>query len=184
MKRLKVIPLIIFVLALSSLACNFGFGRQATPEEVIPVTTEAVESLQGAAGEAIQNGDIEIAITEAQLTSLLAFELAERAGDQISNLQVFLRDGQIQLYGDVDTQGISAQVRVFVAVSVDPIGRPVLEVVSSSIGPFPVPGELISEVEMIMNKAFQEKVESMAPNMHIESIVIEDGTMTIIGRSK
>jgi uncharacterized protein YpmS len=163
---------------LSSLACNFGFGRQATPEEVIPVTTEAVESLQDAAGDAvegaIQGGDIEISITEAQLTSLLSFELAERAGGQISNLQVFLRDGQIQLYGDVDTQGISAQVRVFVAVRVDPVGRPVLEVVSSSIGPFPVPGELISEVETIMNKAFQQKVESMAPNMHIESIVIED----------
>ena len=188
MKRLKVIPLIIFVIVLSSLACNFGFGRQATPEEVIPVTTEALESLQDAAGDAvedaIQGGDIEISITESQLTSLLAFELAERAGDQISNLQVFLRDGQIQLYGDVDTQGISAQVRVFVSVRVDPVGRPVLEVVSSSIGPFPVPGELISEVETIMNKAFQEKVESMAPNMHIESIVIEDGTMTIIGRSK
>jgi uncharacterized protein YpmS len=155
---------------------------------VIPVTTEAVENLQSSAGgaldDALQGGDIEFAITEAQLTSLLAFELAERAGDQISDLQVFLRDGQIQLYGDVDTQGISAQVRIFVAVSVDPVGRPVLEVVSSSIGPFPVPGELISEVEVIMNEAFQEKIESLAPNMHIESIVIEDGTMTIIGRSK
>jgi uncharacterized protein YpmS len=188
MKRLKVIPLIIFVIALSSLACNFGFGRQETPEEMIPVTTEAVENLQEAAEEAVedafQSGEIEIVITEAQLTSLLAFELEKRAGDQLSNLQVFLRDGQIQLFGDVDTQGISAQVKVFVAVSVDPVGRPVLEVVSSSIGPFPVPGELISEVEVVMNRAFQERVESMAPNMHVESIVIEDGTMTIIGRSK
>ena len=59
-----------------------------------------------------------------------------------------------------------------------------MKVVSSSIGPFPVPGELISEVELLMNQAFQEKVESMAPNMHVESIVIENGTMTIIGRSK
>ena len=84
----------------------------------------------------------------------------------------------------MDTQGISAMVRVVIAVSVDPVGRPVLDVVSSSIGPFPVPGELISEVEVIMNRAFQEKIESMAPNMHIESIIIENGTMTIIGRSK
>ena len=188
MKRLKVIPLIIFVIALSSLACNFGFGRQQTPEEVVPVTTEAVESLQQSAEEAvegaIQSGNIEIVITEAQLTSLLTFELADRVGDQISNLQVHLRDGQIELFGDVDTQGISAKVRVVIAVSVDPVGRPVLEVVSSNIGPFPVPGELISEVEVIMNKAFQEKIETMAPNMHIESITIENGTMTIIGRSK
>jgi uncharacterized protein YpmS len=188
MKSFKVIPLIIFVIALSSLACNFGIGGWKTPEEMIPVTTEAVESLQESAEEAvegaIQNGNIEIVITEAQLTSLLTFELGERAGDQISNLQVLLRNGQIELFGDVDTQGISATVRVIVAVTVDPVGRPILEVVSSNIGPFPVPGELVSEVEVIMNKAFQEKIESMAPNMHVDSIVIENGTMTIIGRSK
>lgn len=188
MKKIKVIPLIIFVIALSSLACNLSFGRREKQGEAILVTTESVENLQESAQEAvegaIQSGDIEFVITEAQLTSLLTFELAERVGDQISNLQVLLRDGQIQLFGDVDTQGISATVRVVVSVRVDPIGRPVLKVVSSSIGPFPVPGELVSEVEMLMNKAFQEKIESMAPNMHIESIVIENGTMTIIGRSK
>jgi hypothetical protein len=54
-------------------------------------------------------------------------------------------------------------------------------VISSSIGPFPVPGELISEVEVLINKAFQDKVQSMAPNLHIQSIVIENGKMTIYG---
>jgi uncharacterized protein YpmS len=188
MKKIKVILLIIFVIVLSSLACNLSFGRQEKQGDAILVTTESVESLQESAQEAvegaIQSGDIEFVITEAQLTSLLTFELQERIGDQISNLQVLLQDGQIQLFGDVDTQGISATVRVIVSVRVDPVGRPVLEVVSSSIGPFPVPGELVSEVEMLMNKAFQEKIDSMAPNMHIESIVIENGMMTIIGRSK
>jgi uncharacterized protein YpmS len=188
MQKLKVFPLIIFVFVLSSLACNLSFGRQATPEVEIPVTTEAVESLQESAEEAQAesppSGRIEFVITEAQLTSLLTSELAERAGDQITNLQVFLRDGQIQIFGDLDSQGISAQVKVIVAVEVDPAGRPILNVVSSSIGPFPVPGELIAEVELMLNKAFQEKIQSMVPNMHVESIVIENGTMTIIGRSK
>lgn len=188
MQRLKVFPLIIFVFVLSSLACNLSFGRQATSEAEIPVTTEAVESLQESAQEAYAespaSGQIEFVITESQLTSLLTFELAERVGDQITNLQVLLRDGQIQIFGDLDSQGISAQVRVIIGVEVDPAGRPVLNVVSSNVGPFPVPGELISEVELMINKAFQEKIQSVAPNMHVESIVIENGTMTITGRSK
>jgi hypothetical protein len=75
-------------------------------------------------------------------------------------------------------------VKVIMDVSIDPTGRPNLHVVSSSIGPFPVPGDLISEVEVLMNKAFQEKIQSLAPNLHIENIVIENGKMTIYGSTK
>ncbi len=181
MNRLKVLPIILFVFVLTSLACNLSFGDQGTPVAVNPINTEAVGEVFT---EPPQNDEIEIVLTESQLTSLLSSELAERAGDQITNLQVFLRDGQIQIFGDLNSEEISAQVKVIVAVSVDPAGRPVLNVVSSSIGPFPVPGELISEVEVRINKAFQEEIQSMAPNMHVERIIIENGMMRIIGRSK
>jgi uncharacterized protein YpmS len=181
MNRLKVFPIILFVFVLTSLACNLSFGGQATPEAMIPVATEAVEEQFT---EPPQNDEIEIVFTESQLTSLLSSELADRVGDQITNLQVFLRDGQIQIFGDLDSQGLSAQVKVIAAISVDPAGRPVLNVVSSSIGPFPVPAELISEVEVRINKAFQEEIQSMAPNMHVDDIIIENGKMIITGRSK
>ena len=188
MKRLKLIPLIIFVLVLSSLACNLSFGRQATPEPLIPLSSEEVESLAASAEESFQEAETsemnKLEVSETQLTSLLGGELEKRVGDQITNLQAYLRDGQIQIFGDLDSQGITAPVKVIVDVSVDPAGRPILHVVSSSIGPFPVPGDLISEVEVLMNKAFQEKIQSMAPNLHIESIVIENGKMTIYGSPK
>jgi uncharacterized protein YpmS len=185
MKQLKLIPLIIFVLVLSSLACNLSFGRQATPEPLIPLASEEEESVGGSAEETIQGeetgGMMVLEVSEAQLTSLLVGELEKRIGDQITNFQAYLRDGQIQIFGDIDSQGITAPVKVIVDVSVDPAGRPNLHVISSSIGPFPVPGELISEVEVLINKAFQDKVQSMAPNLHIQSIVIENGKMTIYG---
>jgi hypothetical protein len=185
MKQLKLIPLIIFVLVLSSLACNLSFGRQATPEPLIPLTLEEEESVGGSAEETFQDaetsGMIKLEVSETQLTSLLVGELEKRIGDQITNFQAYLRDGQIQIFGDIDSQGITAPVKVIVDVSVDPAGRPNLHVISSSIGPFPVPGELISEVEVLINKAFQEKIQSMAPNLHIQSIVIENGKMTIYG---
>jgi len=190
MKRYKPILLIIFALLLSSLACNLSFRRQSTqaPEEKAPVTTEAVNSLEDSAEQGYQqdltSGEVTLVVSEAQLTSLLAFELEEAAGDVISNLQVYLRDGEIQLFGDVNQEGFSAPVKAVVEVSVDPAGRPVLNVISSSVGPFPVPGELISELEVRINKSFREQIETMSPDLRIEKIVIENGTMIIIGHTK
>ena len=41
MKHGNIIVLIIFALVLSSLACNFGFGRRSTPESSAQLTAEA-----------------------------------------------------------------------------------------------------------------------------------------------
>lgn len=188
MKKLKLIIIIIFVLVLSSLACNLSFGRNAAPGPLNPLVSEDVESSVEASEDPFQEGEpgeiIKLEVSETQLTDLLSVELATLVGDQITNLQVYLRDGQIQIFGDLNSQGISAPVEVIIEVSVDPAGRPNLEVISSSIGPFPVPGDLVSEVELLMNDAFQEKIQSMAPNLHIENIVIENGKMTIRGKAK
>lgn len=188
MKQTKLITIIIFVLVLSSLACNLGFGRQVTPEPLVPLVSEDIEGVAESSAEPFQDAKsseaIILEVSETQLTVLLTDELRNLVGDQITNLQVYLRDGQIQIFGDLDNQGITAPVKVVIEVSVDLAGRPNLEVVSSSVGPFPVPGDLISEVESMMNKAFQEKIQSLAPNLHIEDIDIENGKMTIRGRTK
>jgi len=47
-----------------------------------------------------------------------------------------------------------------------------------------VPADLVDEVETLINKAFKEKVIALAPNMHIDDIVIQNGVMTIYGYSK
>jgi uncharacterized protein YpmS len=187
MKINKVIPLIIFAFMLSMLACNLSFPWGSSREPV-PVTTEAAESLEETVEGVFENpqldDEITLVITETQFTSIIAFKLEELAGEIITNPQVYLQNGQIQLTGDVSTQGISAPAQVDIEVSVDVVGRPVLNVASATVGPFPIPGDLVSEVEVIINDAFQDQIDSMAPNLHIESIIIEDGTMTIIGRTK
>jgi hypothetical protein len=173
---------------LISLACNISFWRTATPEYVIPVTTEAVESLEETAQwvfqEAQTSGEINLVISEAQLTSIFTFELEERVPGMVNNMQLFLRDGQIQMTGDISSESISAPVKAILEVRVDPLGRPILNVLSANIGPLPVPGDLVSEVEAIINQAFQNQIKSMAPEMFIEKIVIENGKMAITGRAK
>lgn len=186
MQKKNWIVLIIFALVLSSLACNFGFGRRSTPDNSAQLTAEA-EAVNNQSGSdpVFGEGQLEpLTVSEAQLLDLMQRELEQRIGDQVSNLQVNLREGQIQIIGDVNTQGISAPIKVVVDVRVDPVGRPSLEIISSNVGPFPVPGDLIDEVELRINKAFQEQVISLAPNMHIDDIVIENGTMTIFGHKK
>ncbi len=188
MKQMKLIIIIIFVLLISSLACNLSLGKQDTPEPIDPFTSEdgggAAESSEESLQDIESGETIILEVSETQLTDLMEIEAGNLVGDQLKNIQVYLRDGQIQIFGDLESQGITAPVKIVIEVSVDLAGRPNLEVVSSNVGPFPVPGELISEVESMMNKAFQEKIQSMAPNLHLESIIIEDGQMTIRGRAK
>lgn len=187
MKRLNLVVLIIFALVLSSLACNFSF-RQPTSsefEQEIPLQGDNNPEIFG--GELSQDPGFQVVpslqITEGELADLMQKEINQRIGTQISDLQVSLRSGQIQILGDLATQGISAPVKVGIDVDIDPVGRPSLNIISSSIGPFPVPGDLIAEVEVLINEAFKEKVHSLAPNLHIENIVIENGIMAIYGRT-
>lgn len=185
MKRTNIIVIIIFALVLSSAACIFSSGTPETQDTGAPLSTAG---LDGPGIDPAETGqDLEVSetaaleITEEQLTSLMKSEIEQRVGDQISDLQVSLRSGQIQITGDLATQGFSAPLEVVIEVEVDPIGRPNLTIVSSSVGPFPVPGDLVGEIEVLINQAFQEKINALAPNLHIDRIVIQNGIMAIYG---
>lgn len=174
---------ILLLLAVVTLACNLA--SRATPAPPPPVSTEAVENLEATlenAAETIQEtGEVHLELNETQLTSLVAFELQESGEEMITNPQVYLRDGQIQVYGDVERENISGTARVAMTVDLDEDGRPDLNVVSASLGPFPIPGQLVDEIETQLNEAFSEQLESLAPNTRFESITIADGKMTITG---
>jgi hypothetical protein len=140
MKNLKTLLIILSVLVVGSLACNFG-RRTATPLPTVPVTTEAVEDLEQSVEEAFdqaqQSGEINLVITEAQLTSAIAFEMEKNGTQGISDLQIRLQNGQIQMTAKVDASGFSATANVVMDVSVDSAGRPVLNVVSGQFGSVP-----------------------------------------------
>lgn len=185
MKHGNIIVLIIFALVLSSLACNLSFSRPASEKSETPVVTAQVEeNLAGSNQDAGSSGSVQFEITESQIAELIDNQLQQQVGDQFSNLQVYLRAGQIQIIGNLESQGISAPVEVVIEVSVDPVGRPRMDIISSHVGPFPVPGDIIDEVERLVNEAFQEKIVSLAPNMHIDDIVIQNGVMTVYGHPK
>jgi len=177
---------ILLLLAAVTLACNLG-SRQ-TPAPPPPVSTEAVQNLEAtlenAADKIRETGEVQLEIDEAQLTSLVAFKLQESGDDLISDPQVYLRDGQIQVFGTVERQNVSGTARVALTVDVDEEGHPDLNVVSASLGPFPIPQQVVDNIETELDEAFTEQLDSLAPNTRFESIVIADGKMTITGHAR
>jgi uncharacterized protein YpmS len=177
----------ISVLLLAALACNMPSSDASTPAP-IPVTTEAVDqleaSLSAAATQAAQSDRVTIEVTEAQLTSLVAYGLAERGETRIQNPQVYLRDGKLTLTGDVTESGFTLPLTAVVAVTVDAAGRPQTQIESATLGPFPLPDELMAEFSAQLDQAVATNILPNSDKMVIEQITIAAGVMTITGQRR
>jgi uncharacterized protein YpmS len=185
--RLPVI-FILSILVTASLACYFtGVRQEATPEPV-PVTTEAVETLEENAQDAAKafqdSGEINMEVTEEQLTSLVVFELQKQQDPVLQNPQVYLRDGQVQLRGDVQQGGITAPLEMNMTVSADADGRPQYEVVSAKVGPFPLPQSILDQMTSQIDAVFASQFGEDVDKIYIEQITIADGRMNIQGRPR
>lgn len=187
MKQTYRLLLIISVFVVVSLACNLGTSLSKS-RPTIPVTTESAQSLeetaQAAMDAAAKQGEVNLVIDEAQVTSMLAFELQKSGQQFISDPQVYLRDGQMQIYGDVKSETITAQGMLIIEPQVDAAGRVNFDVVSAKVGPFPVPGDMVTEIETNLNRVITQQLEELAPNSYIDSLVIADGLMTIKGNTR
>lgn len=188
MNRLYRYLAVLIALASASIACNFALGQvKPTETPTPPPPTETVAAQQNSIEDALKAaatpGEIKLVINESQLTSIVTGEIQKQDDVPIADPQVRLRDGQIQFSATVEQQGISLPAEVVMTVQPDANGRPDFKVVSASIGPFPLPADVKSELETALDEAFTEEIESRAPNTRIESIVISDGVMTVIGRT-
>lgn len=188
MQKKNRLWIIIFALASVSLACNLNIFSPKKPAPPIPVTTEAVQSLEETAQDAYyelqQDGTVKLTITEAQLTSLMAMKLAESGDQTITDPQVYLRDGKIQVFGTVKTDNLEAIAEVIVGVGVDGSGQPTFDIESAKLGPFPLPDNLVSQFENRIDLIFQQEIAKLAPNTAIDNIVITDGQMIIEGHQR
>jgi uncharacterized protein YpmS len=192
MKINALIFLAIASLLFASLACNFGgFAPPTAPTEVstpIPVSTQAVQSLeltaQAAAQQAQTSGKVTLTMDESQLTSLVALELQKQSNPEITEPQVLLRDGQVQLSGNVHHAGMTAPMQLNMTVSADAEGKPHYQVVSAKVGPLPLPDSLLGQLTSQIDSAFNEQIGPEADKIFIESISIADGKMTIVGHNR
>jgi hypothetical protein len=184
----KRILLFLTSLILATLACSMFIGGPDYPEGTIPVSTEAVESLktqiQAAVLAGAESGVVTIQITEEQITSYIAFKLAAQEKPILQEPQIFLRNGQMQVYGKVERGLFIANVLIALNVSVDATGQPKLEIATVDFGPLPAPEGLNQSLTALVTEAFTGSLGPVATGFRLESISIANGLMTVTGRIK
>lgn len=177
-----------------SLACTiFVGGPDYSSLPPIPVSVEAAESikeeLKRAFEAGLETGVVTINITEPQITSYLAARLQTDPSLQQSDKkplmtdpQVYLRDGQMQIYGKTRQGIFTANISIIVSVGVDADGQPLIEITSADFGPFPAPKGLKDAITAMVREAYTGSLGPVATGLRIETISIANGVMTITGR--
>jgi uncharacterized protein YpmS len=180
------IVFVVFALLLAALACNFPSRilTTATPTlEPVPVTTEAAQELQQnlqmAATQASPDQTVTLTMTEEQLTSLIALELQKEQEPVLTDPQVHLRDGQIEVKGRVEQAGMRLPLTMIVTVSATEQGEAHFDVLSADLGPVSLPDGLKDEIEAQINRYVSPEI---AREVIVEDVQVGDGVMTITGR--
>ena len=194
MRKLRGLPLLLTILVITSLACTvFVGGPDYSSLPPIPVSAEAAASIQDeirrAVEAAAQTGVITVNLTEPQITSYLAARLQTDPSLQqsdkkplITDPQVYLRDGQMQIYGKTQQGLFTANIGVIVNMGVDTNGQPQIDVVSADFGPFPAPEGLKDAITAMVREAYTGSLGPVATGLRIESISTANGVMTVTGR--
>jgi tetratricopeptide (TPR) repeat protein len=120
-------------------------------------------------------------LSEAQLTSWLAMEMKNSPDLPLSNVQVYLRDGKIQIWGEVTGSENSTSALIVGNVSIDSNKNPVIGVESVQIGKQKIPGVLVSQMESWLNQLLTEKINQQVPGLQIMNIKVTNGLITISG---
>ncbi len=186
-------PLFLLLLVLTALACNINVGGpDYSSLPPVPISTEYAQSIQDevqrAFEEGAQTGEITLNLTEQQITSYLAARLQSDPSLQqdnqplISEPQVYLRDGQMQIYGKTQRGMFNANIGIIVSVGVDAEGQPDIEIVSADFGPLPAPEGLKDTIEAMVREAYTGSLGPVATGLRIETITIANGIMTVTGR--
>ena len=163
-------------------------GGPEYPAGTIPVSAQAVESLKTQIEAAVlagaQSGVVTIQITEEQITSYIAFKLAAQQNPVLQEPQVYLRDGQMKIYGKVERGIFVANVLVVLDVGVDASGQPKIDIATVNFGPLPAPQGLKQSLTAIITEAYTGSLGPVATGFRLESISIANGLMTVTGRIK
>lgn len=172
------------VLASASLACSIGLGGPTPPGSPIVVSTEAAGELEVIITQAVgnsQNGEVTVVVNEQQLTSFIALKMAEDPDAPIQDVQVFLRDGQIVLYGNTTVKGVTVPAEIRLDVTTNAEGELHVSVASADFGPLPIPASMLETISSGIDEALSGEFGPQATGVKITNVVVADGQMTITG---
>ena len=183
--------LVIFLFALvvtTIVACRLPIINSSSQPDNVPVTTESAgefeRSIKTAQQEFNQNGKLIVEITETQATSYIAMQLQKQDEQVFKNPQITFRDGKIGISGDVYQGNLRLPLNAEITVKPNGYGGLNYEIANASIGPFPLPDSLLSQLISSIEKTIGVNITNNIPNFYIEEINIDQGLLKISGFKK
>lgn len=122
-----------------------------------------------------------ITITEQQVTSWLAMELQKTPDLPLSDVQVFLRNGQVQIWGMVNGNENSTSVLIVGEIGIDGNQLPYIEITSMQIGTQTVPDILLGQMEAWLNQTLIENINEQMPGLRLMNVNVVNGLITVSG---
>lgn len=186
-RNLRVVTLLV-MLMIPAMACNLVSRLKPTPTVMVPVSSQAAQSLEEvlstAAEQARQTGQVDLVVTEQQLTSYVALELQSQGENTLTDVQILLREGKMTMTGQVQQDDLSAPLEMTLSLRDDGAGGFAYTIETAKVGPLPLPQLLLDAITEQMDLAIQDSIHQVAGDVYIESINIADGQMAIKGYVK
>lgn len=120
-------------------------------------------------------------ITEQQITSWLVMEMKNNPDLPLNDIQVYLRDGKIQIWGMVNGNENSTSALIVGMIKIDSNKQPYFEIESLQIGQQIIPDLLLSQVESWLNQLLVEEINSQVPGLEMMNVNVTNGLITVSG---
>jgi hypothetical protein len=165
---------------------NANNGMEGAPErpgaEIMVSEQSAMEAVTLLTGALPQPGSLSsLTITEQQATSWLAMELKEQPDLPVSDVQVYLRNGKVQVWGMVNGSESATSALIVGTLEIDGEKQPYLTVESMQIGKQTLPGFLLSQIEAWINQSLAESIRENLPGLELVNVKIANGLVTLSG---
>ncbi|MBI5944942.1 MAG: hypothetical protein HY864_11285 [Chloroflexi bacterium] len=164
---------------------NTKNGMEGAPERpgapIIPSGGAGLEAKNTLENALPQPGSLNtVTLTELQITSWLATEMENKSDLPLHDVQVYLQNGTIQIWGMVDGSSDSTSALITGAINLE-AGNPTFEIASLQIGQQAIPDVLLSQAGAWINQLLADKINEQVPGLQIMNINISSGLITISG---
>jgi tetratricopeptide (TPR) repeat protein len=122
-----------------------------------------------------------VTITEQQLTSWIAMELKNTPDLPLNEIQVYLRDDTVQIWGMVNGSEGSTSALIVGELMIGDNKYPYFKIESMQIGQQVIPGIFVSQMEAWLNQSLSEAINQQVPGLSLVSLKVTSGLITVSG---
>lgn len=165
---------------------NANDGMEGAPERpgdaIITSDTSGMAAKAKLESALPQPGSMEtVILNEQEITSWLAMEMKNSPDLPLNDVQVYLRDGKVQIWGVVSGSENSTSALIVGGLSIDANKLPYFTIESLQIGQQVIPSLLVSQMESWLNQALKDAITKNIPGLQLVSLKVTSGLITVSG---